>query len=66
MSGLVTMRWIVDGDEVHSETVPHDQATIEKLQRSVEITSYGTHTLQIEIEFDPPVYCPPSKETVDA
>ena len=66
MSGLVTMRWEVDGKIVHSETVPHDQASIEKIERSVEIESYGKHTLRIEIEFDPPVRCPSSMETVDA
>jgi len=66
MSGLITMRWIVDGEEIHSETVPHDHGTIEKLERSVEITSYGRHSLKIEVEFDPPVRCPSSMETVDA
>lgn len=66
MSGLVTMRWFVDGEEVQSETVPHHYESIQKLQRSVEVESYGRHTLEIEIEFDPPVQCPPHMETVDA
>ena len=60
------MRWIVDGEEVHAETVPHEYDSIEKLQRNVEITSYGQHTLTVEIEFDPPVQCPSSREAVDA
>lgn len=66
MSGLVTMRWTVDGEVVHNETVAHDQASIEKIERSVEIESYGKHTLLLEIEFDPPVRCPTAMETVDA
>ena len=66
MSGLVTMRWTVDGVVVHDETVAHDQASIEKIERTVEITSYGVHSLKLEIEFDPPVRCPTSMETVDA
>lgn len=60
------MRWIVDGEEIHAETVPHEHSSIEMLVRSMAITSYGQHQLTIEIEFDPPVRCPPSTEVVDA
>jgi hypothetical protein len=66
MSGLITMRWIVDGEEIVVETVPHEYGAIEKLERSVEVTSYGKHSLKVEIEFDPPVICPSSVENVDA
>jgi hypothetical protein len=60
------MRFYVGGVEAYSETVPHDRATIESLERSVSIESYGTHELKIQIEFDPPVECPSSRESVDA
>jgi hypothetical protein len=66
MSGLITMRFFIDDVEAHSETVPHDRATIESLERSVAIEGYGTHELKVRIEFDPPVECPSPRESVDA
>ena len=58
MSGLITLRWIADGEEIRSETVPHGFQTIELLEREIEVTAHGRHRLKVRIEFDLPVVCP--------
>ena len=59
MSGLVTLTWFVDGDEQHTETVPHDLAEIHWLERSFELVCRDDkHRVTMKLEFDPPVRCP--------
>jgi hypothetical protein len=59
VSGLVTVTWLQDGEQVHSETVPHAHSRLHLIEKSVALSGGPDETeLTVRVEFDPPVVCP--------
>lgn len=60
MSGIITVRWIANGEVVKDQTIPHALRAIDKIADQVEITSPLGDTIRLDVEFafDPPVECP--------